>query len=122
MAEAAKLFNLAVLAAVATYVGTVVVALEMIVTIAGIVPGVAALVQAVVSYTNDLIRARDAFFARQDKQATMCPDWPGAPGLRRPRRDLAPGGQGPLTAQLDRRRAGVGDADLPQMACGSGVG
>ena len=71
MAEATKIFNLAVLAAVATYVGTVVVALEMIVTIAGIVPGVAALVQAVVSYTNDLIRARDAFFARQDKQATM---------------------------------------------------
>jgi uncharacterized protein YukE len=71
MAEAAKVFNLAVLAAVSTYVATVVVALGMIVTVAGIVAGVATLIQAVVSYTTDLIRARDAFFARQDKQATM---------------------------------------------------
>jgi uncharacterized protein YukE len=70
MAEAAKLFNLAVLAAVSTYVGTVVIALGMIVTVAGVVPGVATLVRAVVTYTTDLIRARDAFFARQDKQAT----------------------------------------------------
>ena len=69
--EAAKMFNLAVLAAVSTYVGTVVVALGMIVTVAGIVPGVATLVQAVVSYTTDLIRARDAFVARQDRQATI---------------------------------------------------
>jgi hypothetical protein len=71
MAEAARTFNLAVLAAVSTYVATVAVALGMIVTVAGIVPGVATLVQAVVSYTTDLIRARDAFVARQDRQATI---------------------------------------------------
>jgi uncharacterized protein YukE len=91
MAEAAKLFNLAVLAAVSTYVGTVVVALGMIVTVAGIVPGVATLVQAVVSYTTDLIRARDAYVARQDRQATILaglaqsPDGFAGPGGTWPR-------------------------------------
>jgi uncharacterized protein YukE len=96
IAKAAKLFNLAVLAAVSTYVGTVVVALGMIVTVAGIVPGVATLVQAVVSYTTDLIRARDAFVARQDKLATkliglaQSPEGFAGPGGTWPRAVTAP--------------------------------